>query len=79
MNGSIIDCQNYAGHIRVKCNPFDPLCKLLARCWDDKARALMIVDEVCNKHPNLESCDFQRKNMRGSIAMDCDKRTLADF
>lgn len=79
MNGSIVDCQNYAGRIRVKCNPYDTACKLLANCWEDKARALTVVDYACNQHPNPESCEFQRKNMRASIAMDCDKKTLNDF
>jgi hypothetical protein len=79
MNGSIIDCQNYAGRIRVKCNPFDTACKLLATCWDDKTRALTIVDYACNQHPNPESCEFQRKNMRANIAMDCDKKTLTNY
>jgi hypothetical protein len=79
MNGSIVDCQNYAGRIHVKCNPYDSACKLLATCWDDKARALTILDYACNQHPNPESCEFQRKNMRASIAMDCDKKTLANY
>lgn len=79
MNGSAIDCNNYAGHIFVKCNQYDQACKLLVMCWQDKARALTIVDEVCNKHPNAESCEFQKKNLRASIEMDCDKKTLDTY
>jgi hypothetical protein len=79
MDGSIVDCQNYAGSIRVKCNPFDASCKLLATCWDDKVRALQVVDFACNTKANAESCDFQRKNMRGMLKKDCDKVTLGNF
>lgn len=79
MNGSLVDCQNYAGSIQVKCSIYNPVCKIRAGCWEDKVRALQIVDYVCNKNPNVESCEFQRKNMRANIAMDCDNKKLSDY
>jgi hypothetical protein len=77
MNGSIVDCQNYAGRIRVKCNPYDTACKLLATCWDGKVRALTVVEQACKL--NTESCEFQKKNMRASVVMNCDKKTLGNY
>lgn len=77
MNGSIVDCQNYSGHILVKCNPYDVVCKALATCWQDKARALQVVEFACKQ--NDESCEFQKENMRDTSKMDCDKKTLANY
>jgi hypothetical protein len=79
MGGSFVDCENYAGRILVKCNPFDTACKLLANCWQDKARALRVVDDACNVRKNAESCAFQKANLRAQLTMDCDKKTLGDF
>ena len=44
--------QNYAGHILLKCNQFDTACKLLARCWQKKARTLMVVEFACGLRHN---------------------------
>lgn len=79
MAGSYIDCQNYAGHIFVKCNQFDSACKLLAQCWDDKARALLVIANACKDKANQDSCNFQRQNMKSQLLMDCDTKTLKDY
>jgi Trypsin-like peptidase domain len=77
MNGSILDCHNYSGSIFVKCNQFDPACKLLARCWEDKARALQVVEFACKR--NDQSCELQKENMRKTSQMDCDKESLKNL
>jgi S1-C subfamily serine protease len=77
MNGSIVDCDNYSGSILVKCNPYNTACKLLAACWQDKARALKVVQFACQR--NDQSCEFQKENMRAASQMDCDKKTLGSF
>jgi hypothetical protein len=75
MNGSIVDCRNYSGNILVRCNSYDAVCKAFATCWQDKARALQVIEFACKQ--NDQSCEFQKENMRDTSKMDCDKKTLA--
>ena len=79
LKGNLIDCQTYAAHIAVKCNQFDMACKLLAQCWDDKVRAMQVVNFACSDKGNKDACALQRQAMRLQLLMDCDTKTLKDY
>lgn len=74
MGGSASACSELDKRVQLTCG-YDAACIGRAQCWQNKSRALVLIENVCNPsfpNYNAQSCAFQRQNVGQQAKADCD-------
>jgi hypothetical protein len=74
MGGSASACSELDKRVQLTCG-YDAACIGRAQCWQDKSRALVLIEDVCNTgfpNYNAQSCVFRRQNVGQQAKADCD-------
>jgi hypothetical protein len=74
MEGSASACSELDKRVQLTCG-YDAACIARAQCWQNKSRALVLIENVCNPgfpNYNAQSCAFQRQNVSQQAKADCD-------
>ena len=74
MGGSASACSELDKRVQLTCG-YDAACIARAQCWQNKSRALVLIENVCNPgfpNYNAQSCAFQRQNVSQQAKADCD-------
>ena len=74
MGGSASACSDLDKRVQLTCG-YDAACIGRAQCWQNKSRALVLIENVCNPsfpNYNAQSCAFQRQNVGQQAKADCD-------
>ena len=72
-SGSATACDAYVKQIAATCGAFDAVCRGRMVCWQDKARAILIVQMACEHDRELTSCQSQQNAVADLLAKDCDE------
>src|SRR5690348_5518396 len=74
MGRSASACSELDKRVQLTCG-YDAACIGRAQCWQNKSRALVLIENVCNPsfpNYNAQSCAFQRQNVGQQAKADCD-------
>ena len=72
MNQNAAACSRLAVARSQDCAASDLPCKRRANCWEDKSRALVLLNSQCGPNANQQSCGFFKDTTADIRGKDCD-------